>query len=539
MSGGKETGRQKMIGMMYLVLTALLAMNISKDVLLAFITIEENLSKTNENFNGKNQVMYAKFEKMMGENPVKTKPWKDKAFQVKDEAEKFCNYVDDLKAELFMAAQKELTKDRADTLQLKHAVENGVTLDDYDTPTQYLIGEVSNPTGKGVDLKQKIRNFRDLVLSLVPEKEKAGFKIGLNTEDLYDSHAQKSLPWEVFNFDHTTMAASMALLETVKNEVRNAESDLVSILLREIDAGDFKFDMITARVNAQTSYIVLGEEYTADIFVAAYSTTKNPEILVGNVDTATRTIKGTPEIVPVEGGLGKYKVRPSSEGLQTWSGLVNVTAPDGSIKSYPFESSYMVARPSFAVSPTKMNVFYIGVPNPVDISVAGAAPTNVVATLAGSGRIDNKGQGHYEVIVTGGTECTVNVAIKDPKSNTTKSMGAGQKFRVRKVPSPVAKFAGITGDGAVTKGEIEAAGGCIAELADFVFDLKMPITKWTMSMNINGLFQEETSRGPGVTPGMKGLLSKAKKGSKILIEDVHAQAPDGDRKIVGCNIKIK
>ncbi|MFY9310857.1 MAG: gliding motility protein GldM [Bacteroidia bacterium] len=539
MSGGKETGRQKMIGMMYLVLTALLAMNISKDVLLAFITIEANLGKTNENFKGKNQVMYDKFEKMMSENPTKTKPWRDKAFQIRDEAENFCKYVDGLKSELFMTAQKALTKEKADTLQLKHAQENGVTLDDYDTPTNYLIGNVEKPNGKGVELKEKIRAFRNLVLSMVPEKEKAGFKIGLITDDLYDSHAQKTLPWEVFNFDHTTMAASMALLETVKNEVRNAESDLVGILLREIDAGDFKFDMITARVVAPTSYIVLGEEYTADIFVAAYSTTKNPEILVGKVDTTTKTIVGPSTPVPVEAGLGKYTVRPTAEGLQTWSGLVNVTAPDGTVKSYPFESNYMVAKPSFAVSPTKMNVFYIGVPNPVDISVAGAAPTNVVPSLVGSGRIDNKGQGHYEVTVTGGTECTVNVAIKDPRTNTTKSMGAGQKFRIRKVPSPVAKFAGVTGDGSVTLGEMQAAGGCIADLSDFVFDLKFPVTKWTMSMNINGLFQEETARGASITPGMKALLSKAKKGSKILIEDVHVQAPDGDRKIVGCNIKIK
>lgn len=536
MSGGKETGRQKMIGMMYLVLTALLAMNISKDVLLAFITVEHGLNETNNNFDGKNGVLYAKFDKGMIENKTKTKPWADKAFKIREEAQKLCTYIDELKSELYQIAQPDLSKEMADTFQLK----NGTANDNYDIPTNFLIGpEPAKPTGKGVELKEKVRAFRDLVMSYVPEKEKAGFKIGLNTEDVYDSHGEKMVPWEVSNFDHTTMAACMCLMAGVKNEVKNAESDIVSLLLRAIDAGDFKFDMITARVVAPTSYIVLGEEYNADIFVAAYSTTKNPEILVGPVDTTTRTIKGTPEIVPVESGLGKYKIKPTSEGLQTWSGLVNVTAPDGSVKSYPFESSYMVAKPSFAVSPTKMNVFYIGVSNPVDISVAGAAPSNVVATLAGSGRIDNKGQGHYEVTVTSGTECSVNVAIKDPKTNTTKSMGAGQKFRVRKVPNPVAKFAGVVGDGSVTKGEIQAAGGCIAELADFVFDLKMPVTKWTMSMNINGLFQEETARGASITPGMKALLSKAKKGSKILIEDVHVQAPDGDRKIVGCNIKIK
>lgn len=536
MSGGKETGRQKMIGMMYLVLTALLAMNISKDVLLAFITVEAGLNNTNKNFDSKNGVLYAKFEKMMTENATKTGPWKEKAFKVKEESKKLCEYIDGLKSELYVIAQPELKKEEADTFQLMHGTAN----DNYDIPTNFLIGEeTSNPTGKGVELKKKIKEFRDLVLSYVPEKEKAGFKIALNTENVFDHHAEKEVPWEVSNFDHTTIAACMCLMSGIKNEVKNAESDLVTMLLREIDAGDFKFDQIVAKVVAPTSYIVLGEEYKADIFVAAYSSTTNPEILVGQVDTATKTIKGTPEIVPVANGLGTYVKRPGSEGLQTWSGIINVKAPDGSVKSYPFESSYMVAKPSFAVSPTKMNVFYIGVANPVDISVAGAAPTNVVATLAGSGRIDNKGQGHYEVFVTGGTECTVNVAVKDPKGGSTKSMGAGAKFRIRKVPSPVAKFAGIKGDGSVTKGAVEAAMGCVADLEDFVFDLKFPVTKWQMSMSVNGLFQEEKSNSSGVSAGMKTMISKAKKGSRIIIEDVYVQAPEGPRKISGVNLKIQ
>lgn len=540
MSGGKETGRQKMIGMMYLVLTALLAMNISKDVLLAFITIEETLGNTNENFEAKNEVLYSKFEKMDAENHTKTGPWKEKADKIKEEAEKLCKYVDELKHGLFIAAKPDMPQTVADTLKLVNAVEAGISLDDYDTPTHYLIGEISNPTGKGVDLKKKIREFRELVLNMVPEKEKAKFKMGLVTDDLYEHHAQATVPWEVFNFDHTTMAASMALLESVKNEVRNSESDIVTLLLREIDAGDFKFDKVTAKVVAPSNYIVLGEEYKAEVFVAAYSTTTDPEILVGNVDTTTMTIKGEPEKVEVAQGVGHYTKRTSAEGFQTWGGIINVKAPDGSIKSYPFESSYQVARPSYAVSPTKMNVFYIGVENPVAISVAGAAASNVVATLSGNGRIVSKGQGNYGVTVTGGTECTINIAVKDPKTNSTKSMGPGQKFRIKKVPNPVAKFAGVVGDGSVSLGEVKAAAGCIASLDDFVFDLRFNVTKWTMSMNLNGLFQSEEARGPGVTPGMKSLLSKAKKGTRVIIEDVHAVGPDGtDRKLSPVNLKIK
>ena len=539
MSGGKETPRQKMIGMMYLVLTALLAMNISKDVLLAFITVEHGLNNTNANFDQKNDVLYAKFDKAMAENKVKTKPWADKAFKVREEAAKLCKYIDEVKSELYILAQPELTKVTADTFHLK----DGISNDNYDIPTNYLIGpEIATPTGKGIDIKKKVAEFRKMVLDLVPEKEKAGFKMGLRTEDQYDSHAQKFLPWEVYNFDHTTMAACMCLLAGVKNEVKNAESDIVTLLLRAIDAGDFKFDIVTAKVVAPTSYVVLGEEYTADIFVAAYSSTKNPDISVGNVDTTSKEFPkmiGTGTPVPVTAGLGKYTVRPTSEGMQTWGGIIDVKAPDGSTKSYPFSSSYMVARPSFAVSPTKMNVFYIGVMNPVSISAAGVAPTNVVANITGDGRIDSKGQGNYEVFVKSGTKCTINISAKDPRTNSTKSMGQGLEFRIKRVPNPNAKFAGIIGDGAVTIGELQAAGGIFADLSDFVFDLKFPVTAWTVSMNINGLFQDFSARGPGLTAEMKALLSKAKKGSKILIENVHVQGPDGDRKITGCNIKIK
>lgn len=536
MSGGKETPRQKMIGMMYLVLTALLAMNISKNVLLAFITVENGLNATNRNFDQKNDVLYAKFDKALAENKTKTKPWSDKAFKVREEAKKLCEFIDASRSELYMLSQPELTKQLADTFKLI----NSAAIDNYDIPTNYLIGpDPAKPTGKGLEIKKRIEEFRKTVLDLVPEKDKKGFKIGLHTEDEYIKNDERNEPWEVYNFHYTTLAACMCLLAGVKNEVKNAESDIVTLLLRAIDEGDFKFDVVTAKVVAPTSYIVLGEEYTADIFVAAYSSTKNPEVLVGDVDTVTKTIRGTPIVVPVANGLGKYTVKPTSEGLQTWAGLVNVQAPDGSIKVYDFQSSYMVARPSFAVSPTAMNVFYIGVPNPVAISAAGVAPTNIVATFVGDGTITNKGQGQYEVNVRSGSKCTINVSAKDPKSNSTKSIGPGVEFRIKKVPNPNAKFAGIIGDGSVTKGELMAAGGIFADLSDFVFALKFPINKWTMSMNINGFFVDETAKGPATSAGMKGMMAKAKKGSKILIEDVHVQRPDGDGKIPGCNIKIK
>jgi len=538
MSGGKETPRQKMIGMMYLVLTALLALNVSKEILNAFVIVEDGLNKTNENFDGKNGVLYSKFEKAMADNKVKTEPWYKKALEVKKKAKELCDKIDDIKAELYMEVQKLPSKEVADTFKLAMLDSK----DNYDVPTHFLLGatpEEPGPDAKAIELKEAIIKFRKELIELVPEKERPNLKIGLNTDDVYSFADEKMVHWEFNNFDHTTMAADMCIFAGLKNDIKNAESDVVGLLLKAIDANDFKFDAIEAKVVAPTSYITAGEDYTADIFVSAHSSTQNPEIVIGQVDTSSKEAKiiGTPVSVPVEGGVGKYVVHTSSEGLQEYSGLINVKAPDGSVKPYRFSGSYMVARPSMAISPTKMNVFYIGVENPVDISVAGAAPTDVTATIAGGGgSVINKGQGHYIVKVTQPGECTVNVSIKTKTGS--KSMGS-MKFRVKKVPSPLASYAGVTGDGKVSKGELMQATGVIPKLEDFVFDLKFPVVSWVMSMNVNGAFVDYPAQGPGTTSQMKELLNRAKSGGKVLIEQVKIQAPDGVRSIPGCVIKVK
>lgn len=525
MSGGKETPRQKMIGMMYLVLTALLALNVSKDILNAFVIVEEGLNTTNSNFDDKNAVLYAKFEKAMADNKTKTEPFYNKAKVVKKTAVELCKMIDNLKSELYLEVQKLPSKAVADTFQLR----NLESKDNYDIPTHFLLG--ATPEKPGADahvmpLKAGLEKYRKDLISLVPENERQSLKLGLSTQDVVNLEGKK-VSWEFNNFDHTTMAATMCIFAGIKNDIKNAESDVVNLLLRAIDAGDFKFDAIEARVVAPTSYIVAGEEYTADIFVSAHSSTQDPQVIVG-----------TSENVPVTDGVGKYVVKTGAEGLQEYNGIINVKSPDGSIKPYPFSGSYMVAKPSMAVSATKMNVFYIGVDNPVDISVAGASSTDVIATISGGGgSIINKGQGKYIVKVKSGNDCKVNVGIKG-KDGSTKSMGASP-FRVKRVPSPQASYAGIIGDGSVSKSQLATAGGVIPKLEDFVFDLTFPVISWNMSIFINGAYADYSAQGPGATGQMKDLLSKVKPGQKVLIENVKVQAPDGVRKITGCVLKVK
>ena len=539
MSGGKETPRQKMIGMMYLVLTALLALNVSKEILNAFVIVEDGLNKTNDNFDGKNGVLYSKFEKAMADNKVKTEPWYKKAIAIKKRSAELCKMVDDLESDLYLDVQGLPSKEVADTFQLKMLDSK----DNYDAPTRILLGATPEEPGadaKIVPFKDELIKFKKELIDIVPAKEKANLKIGLNTDDVYSINDEKMVHWEYNNFDHTTMAATMCIFAGIKNDIKNAESDVVGLLLKAITADDFSFDAVEAKVVPNSNYVIAGEEFQADIFVSAHSSTQAPEILIGQLDTSNvkmPKIVGVGEKVEVIAGVGKFKRATGGEGVQNYAGVINVKGPDGAIKAYPFSGDYMVARPSMAISPTKMNVFYIGVENPVDISVAGAAPTDVVATMSGGGgSILNKGQGHYIVKVSSGNECSVNVSIKTKTGS--KSMGA-MKFRVKKVPSPQASYAGVTGDGKVSKGELMNAGGVIPKLEDFVFDLKFPVVSWNMSIFVNGVYADYTATGASATGQMKEILGRVKPGQKVLIEEVKVQAPDGVRKIVGCVLKIK
>ncbi|HEY0030551.1 MAG TPA: gliding motility protein GldM [Bacteroidia bacterium] len=536
MSGGKETPRQKMIGMMYLVLTALLALNVSKEILNAFVIIEEGLIVTNENFDSKNGLLYAKFAKAVAENPDRAKPWQDKAMKVQKQSKELCSYIDEIKSEMYQRIQG-LPKEVADTFKLKYLESK----DESNIPTEILIGagaDAEHATGKAKDLKEKIEKFKKDITELVPQKDRTSLKLGLSTEEMYSIGDEKMVAWESNLFAHNPAAAVFSVLAKLQNDIKNAESDVVSTLLRNVDEATIKFDKVLAKVVPESNYIISGEEYKADIFIAAYNSSTNPEIIIGDVDTTTGVIRGQgTKLETFSNGLGKYSVRTGAEGEQEYSGLINVKMQDGKVIGYPFKSSYMVAKPSMAVSPTKMNVFYIGVENPVDISVAGASPTDVVATVTGGGgSIINKGQGHYIVKVASGNECSVNVSVKTKTGS--KSMGA-MKFRVKKVPSPQASYAGVTGDGKVSKGELLSAGGVIPKLEDFVFDLKFPVVSWNMSIFVNGVYADYTAQGANSTSQMKEILNKVKPGQKVLIEEVKVQAPDGVRKITGCVLKIK
>lgn len=565
MAGGKETPRQKMIGMMYLVLTALLALNVSKEILNSFILINNGLVTTNTNFSNKNAAQMAAFDKEYALNPKKVQKYYDDAKAVKAAADSLVEHIEFLKHYLIIKtdgldstsifALRKQWQDADDVNKPKFKVQldsifnlkNVDSKDNYDIATNIMIGgEESNPkTGKftAQEIKSKLDYFREKMKSFVKEPSLvAALDANFNTDTTYKISETESESWMLSNFYHIPLAAVVTNLSKIQTDVRNGESDVIKNLFQNVSAEDFKFDKLEARVIPQSNYVLVGEKYQADVFVAAYSTTQNPSILIGEVDTAKRALigRGDSSNVKIKDGVGRYEVPAGAEGIKKWGGIIQVVSPGGEIKSYPFKSEYMVAKPALVVSPTKMNVLYIGVENPVSISVPGVPTENLSPSLSGGTLRPGKEKGEFIAEVKGGSEAIVSVSAKfmvDGKA-TTKNMGQF-KFRVKRVPDPVAYIANKK-DGLVSANELIAAGAVIPKMENFDFDLQFKITSFDLSMNMQGDFITKSTNGNRLSAEMATMLKSAKKGTKIYIEEVKAVGPDGvPRKLAPLNLKLQ
>jgi len=344
--------------------------------------------------------------------------------------------------------------------------------------------------------------------------------------------------WEMDNFYHLPLAAVYTTFNKLQSDVKNVEAEILQVFSGASGKLAIKFDHLEAKVIAPSSYIQAGQQYVADIMLVASSskTAKGDlEFLVG-ADSASGT-GGTP--IPIENGMGKYSVGTGGQGEQTFKGIVKFKKPDGSFDRYPFSATYMVAAPAIAIEPEKMNVFYIGVDNPIAVSAAGVSPTDLVVNATGGGVTKTGGAGGKFVLrFTTPGECSISVSAKT--KDGTKPQGPPKKFRVKKIPDPVAKVGGKTGNVEMKKAELAAIGGVGAELAGFDFDARFTVVSFELSAVVKGALKSEPCQGNNLSGSAKQILSSAGVGSKIFIENVKAKGPDGTiRSIPGVTIKVK
>jgi len=519
MASAKDTPRQKMIGMMYLVLTCLLALNVSKDILDAFIVVNKGLENTNVNFTDRNESLYSLFDLAKSVDPVKVTPnWK-LAQDVKKRSVALIDFIDKLQKEL-IAKTEGVEQSVADTIQLASVDSK----DSYDTPTNIMIGNSEDGSaGASRELKNKLNEFKSTLTNYILPVDRTKIKVGINTED--PEHSEENENWELYNFYNRPLVASITILSKLKNDVKNAEATTVDYLLKLVDVGNLKFDTVAAQVIPESNYVMLGEEYKANVILAAFNKTKNPVITVGDYNEATKTFNGTSNAVAVEKGFGKYSAPATKEGIVNYSGTVKVVSPDGKEQIFPFKSEYIVAKPSLTVAAESMNLVYRGLPNPISVSVPGI-PNEKLTVSATNGVLTNKGNGKYEVKPSGDGIVTINV-VATLDNGEKRNMGS-QTLRVKRIPTPNAKFGTLIASGSMDKNKIITNQGLIAYYVDFGYSATPKVKSFRMSVIGSGnIVEEYSSIDNMLTSAMSARLQKLRKNDRVIFESIVGVGPDG------------
>ncbi len=530
-----ETPRQKMINMMYLVLLAMMALNVASEVLDAFRVVDSSLIQTFKSVDKKNNQYYADFAHAYAENPQRVKEWKDKSDRVQAETDSLINKITRLKEELVLKSggtnlsldanaklngeQSYIINTSGDTITIKKD-------DELNIPSEIMIR-----LKKAEDLKQSIVSYRDFLMSLMDEGIPAREVIsqGLDTSDpkvkLKEGGDKKT--WEIQHFENKPLIAVITLLSKLQIDIQNAETNVLTYLYSQIDATSFKFNKLGARVIAKSSYVLEGDYYEAEVFLAAEDTTQQPEILVN----------GKP--LDIVDGKGIYKVSASESGTFSWGGIIKYKTPEGGFNTYKFEEEYQVSKPSVTISPTKMNVFYLGVPNPVSISVPGVPSENLQVSLS-NGRIVPDGKNYLVYpqkadLNARNTKITVSAKF----NGDVRNMGS-MDFRVKEVPDPIATIAGKN-SGVLQKEDLLAEDGIFAALVDFDFDLKFTVTQFDITFTgAGGYVKIWSSKSNRFTADQKNQFKALTQGSIIYIDNIMAHGDDGtDRPLTPISFKIR
>ncbi|MFB6258822.1 MAG: gliding motility protein GldM [Flavobacteriales bacterium] len=549
MAGAKETPRQKMIGMMYLVLTALLALNVSKSILQSFVRVNQSLEITNENFMKKNNKLYSEFQNKLAADREKTLPYWKRARYVRSRADSLYDHINEMKTYLKQNVDG-LPKDTAKKTPLKDI--SG--LSNYDVPSQKMgLAAPASPKGKewgkytAKELENKIEAYRAKLLKLLADSTQLDTtKTKLNnlkTEGKPEAHDPAAHNWGGLYFYHAPLAAVITTLTKIQSDIRNAESDVVSALLSQVSAEDFKFDTLAPKVVPKNgSYIAVGDTYKAEVLVAAWNSTRNPAIRFGsgeNIDTAGNLIgkKDTGRSF-IKNGLGYYEFVPKKPGNTKWAGEIGIQGPSGDMSFYSLPvQSVRAAEQNVVVSPTKMNVLYRGLDNPISVSVPGMAAEDLKASIS-SGTMRKTGPGQY--MASPGSGGSVTITVSDAK--TGERLG-DMKFRCQDVPDPQPYFSGYTTtDSKISKNALKMAGTVKAKLKDFLFKgVKFRITQFEVGASIGGQFPTEMNKGGGkLTKRQRELIKNAQRGGRVEVRKIKAVGPAGEsRRLAGMSFQVK
>lgn len=490
--------RQKMINMMYLVLTALLALNVSAEIINAFKTVDNSLLQSNAVLNTSSSSIYQSFDEMLKDPKTAEKAalWKPKADQARQLAKQTSDLIDKYKQQL--KEEADLNKETGDFKE-----------DNVDAATRLF-----DTKGEGKKLYAALEDFKKNILAIDKDMASSlGAKLPLNLDVPKSSTGKSSTgdkiaDWVYGNFHMTPTVAALTMLSKFQNDVKNTENQVATYFAGKVSSVVLRYDKFEPMIGTNATYLMPGDEMEVKAGLGAFNASVKPTI----------TINGSNVAVDDKGvGVSKFKVNSS--------GKVNVVVSyidpnDGQTKTTNKTIDYTVGQPSgVAVMADKMNVLYIGVDNPLTIT-AGAGSEKVSASFSG-GTLSKVSGNKYIAKPTNPGEHTITVLVE--------GKAAGKVgFRVKMLPLPAA-YVGNLKPGPVPTANFKAMGGVIAKLEDSEFDAPYEVVSYTVGALSSDIpdYAPVTNNGNRWNGSAANLINKLKPGALVVISDIMVKDPSG------------
>ncbi len=506
MASGKMSARQKMINLMYLVFIAMLAMNMSKEVLSAFGFMNEKLTENNASTTIKNNDAYANLATKASEQAAKFGPLKEQADKIKSFSANFYSYLGELK--------DKMTADIEDK-QDYETMDKTAFLDEY-----FFKGD--NFTAEGQEFIDKINGYRTNVSNVLGADSKftpiLAKRFSTNDETNRDG---KTIKWLDYRYKGFPLVASLTNLTQMQADIKNTEADIVADLLGGKLEESLSLNNYKGIVALDKNAYFAGEKVTGKIVLGRYDATMVPDNVTLNGSDYKNIQSGQVIIDMPAGRVGNHDIK----------GKIAFTQ-NGEVVEVPFESSYsVIPEPSAAVvSADKMNVVYRGLDNPISVSLPGVSSNNLKVSAAG-GKLTKKGKG-YIIRPAGGKVATINVSAKLSSGKTVNSKAT---FRIKDIPAATGLVRGQYGTVRMPKSGL-ATAPITAGIPDFEFDLNIKVKSF--KIKVPGQLTILVT-GNKLTAAAKQKLSRARRGDIINIYGIKATANGYDlKKVLPVNIEL-
>ncbi len=425
MAQGKQTPRQKMINLMYLVFIAMLAMQIDQEIIRSYKDTTGSLEETRMLTESNNAIFQRTLQEKAKNTPETfTNPLNN--YQgLKTKADDLVSYIEKLKTAISQDA--EYNKDELDIQESFAALNNTEPA----TAKFFAKGDENTPSKEAIDLKNKIDDFKTYVNQTFGSNNLMKEMVNRTNQQMVSEYKElkNGKNWMQYKFYNQPLIAALSNLEVIQSSVRGIQGDALSVMLQEKVDADIKFDAYSAIVSAPT-VIVQGETAQGKVAIGNYSSTVPGLSMPG---------------LTIQNGQGIKNLNTSSLGDQTFSGTISFTDVNGKVIPLTYNHTYKViagaqelkAQKGALLTADKMNVLYRGLPNPISGSILGADMSGI--SLSAPGASVSGGGGKWTVSPGGGSTVTLTISGRDPKGAT---ISQSFPFRIKSVPSPVGEIQG-------------------------------------------------------------------------------------------------